>query len=375
MVAGPDERRSEGRTRHLVTDPIPWSGHLAPFSRVKRHDGCAPVEITGAARWLRGKRTLMPNAEFNRMIRVLAAIAFVAIGLTACAAGSPGVVRDPVPTATPRQIAAAVVTSDAPAPANTATASPEPTDTPAPEPTKKAKTRKTGTPVPEATERVPPPGDDGSGFSQVFDRGASGRSEIALTFDAGADRGFAERILDTLDEYGVKASFGITGHWANENPDLVKRMADEGHMIFNHTWTHRSFTGYSTANWDEGVLTPDERAAELDDTAREIEKVTGGYIVAPYFRPPYGDLDDSALADLAASGYRVTVMWSCDSFGWNGATVDQIIERCGLNAEAGDIILMHVGAESLDAEALPGLIESLQDQGFELVTVEQLLQP
>lgn len=112
----------------------------------------------------------------------------------------------------------------------------------------------------------------------------------------------------------------------------------------------------------------------MSDTAAVITEDTDGYEVAPYFRPPYGDLDDSVLSDVAANGYWVTVMWTCDSLGWNGA-VDQIIERCGTTAEAGDIILMHVGAESLDAEALPGLIESLEEAGFELVTIEELLQP
>ena len=100
-------------------------------------------------------------------------------------------------------------------------------------------------------------------MSRVFERGESDRDEVALTFDAGADRGYAEEILGTLEEYGVKASFAITGHWADENPDLVARMVEEGHQVFNHTWTHRSFTGYSTAGWDEGVLDSDERAKEL----------------------------------------------------------------------------------------------------------------
>jgi peptidoglycan/xylan/chitin deacetylase (PgdA/CDA1 family) len=68
-------------------------------------------------------------------------------------------------------------------------------------------------------------------------------------------------------------------------------------------------------------------------------------------------------------------MWTCDSLGWNGATIEQIVDRCGSTAEAGDIILMHVGANALDGEALPALIETLQAQGFDLVTVEQLLQP
>jgi peptidoglycan/xylan/chitin deacetylase (PgdA/CDA1 family) len=304
-------------------------------------------------------------------------LAFVslAVVLAGCAAGTPGVVHDPDPTPTTGAVAAAQAPLDTATLAPTATATSELTKTPEPEPTEKPKPKPTRTPEPGPTARPDAPEDDGSGLSQVYDRGFSGRDEVALTFDAGADRGYAEEILDTLKEYGVKASFGITGHWADENPDLVERMVDEGHMIFNHTWTHRSFTGYSTSDWDEGVLSSEERATELSDTQEIIGKLTDGYETGPYFRPPYGDLDDSVLADVASQGYWVTVMWTCDSFGWNGASVDEIVDRCGVQADAGDIILMHVGAESLDAEALPAMIETLQDGEFEIVTVEELLQP
>lgn len=259
----------------------------------------------------------------------------------------------------------------------TATAVPTVTATPLPAATTQASrtTRPEPSPSPQATKRPEPPPDPGTGESLVIDHGESGRNEIALTFDAGADRGYAEEILDTLDEYHVKASFGITGHWADENPDLVKRMFDDGQMIFNHTYSHRSWTGFSTADWDAGVLTSDERSQELSDTEQSIAAAAQGYDPKPYFRPPYGDYDEGVLADLENDGYYLTIMWTCDTLGWNGATVDEIIDHCGSNASAGDIILMHVGAASLDAEALPQLIETLQAQGFDLVTVEQLLQP
>jgi peptidoglycan-N-acetylglucosamine deacetylase len=210
-------------------------------------------------------------------------------------------------------------------------------------------------------------------LSRVYERGESGRREIALTFDAGADRGKAEEILDTLQEYGVVASFGMTGHWAEENPDLIQRMVDEGHMLFNHTYSHRSFTGFSTSE-EEAVLSREDRQQELIETADIVRDETG-YELAPYFRPPYADYDDEVLAQIAEIGYWITLQYSCDSFGWNGASVDEIVEKCGGdNAEPGDIILLHVGAESLDAEALPGLIESLQAQDFTFVTCEELLQ-
>jgi peptidoglycan/xylan/chitin deacetylase (PgdA/CDA1 family) len=167
----------------------------------------------------------------------------------------------------------------------------------------------------------------------------------------------------------------MTGHWADENPDLVARMVEEGHMIFNHTYSHRSWTGFSTADFDAGVLTSEERDQELSDTEKAIKAAAPGYDPKPYFRPPYGDYDEGVLVDLENAGYYLTIMWSCDTFGWNGASVDEILEKCGSNASDGDIILMHVGADSLDADALPRLIEMLQDRGFRLVTVEELLQP
>ncbi len=227
------------------------------------------------------------------------------------------------------------------------------------------------------TPRPSPPPDTGTGSSQVYERATSGRREIALTFDAGADRGYAAQILDTLARYGVKASFGITGHWARENPDLVKWMVRDGHMVFNHTFNHRSFTGGSTTP-DQSVLTTEGRRKELAATEQEIRRLTG-YEVKPYFRPPYGDLDASVLSDVAAAGYPVTVMWTCDTLGWNGASADEIVNRCAaggsLGAAPGSILLLHVGFESRDSEALPKMIETLQAQGLTFVTVEQLLQP
>jgi peptidoglycan/xylan/chitin deacetylase (PgdA/CDA1 family) len=151
-------------------------------------------------------------------------------------------------------------------------------------------------------------------------------------------------------------------------------MVEEGHQVFNHTWSHESLTGASTGE-GTGITDSSARAEELISTNDEIGQVTGGYDTRPYWRPPYGDLDDTVLADAAANGYTATVMWSCDTLGWDGNSVDQIIERCATDASPGDIILMHVGSDSQDTAALPQMIEDLQSQGFTFVTIEQLLQP
>jgi peptidoglycan/xylan/chitin deacetylase (PgdA/CDA1 family) len=192
---------------------------------------------------------------------------------------------------------------------------------------------------------------------------------VALTFDAGADRGFTEQILDTLRDEGVQATFGMTGHWAQENPDLIQRMVDEGHTLINHTTTHRSWTGYSTG---DAPLTSAERADELKQT-EDIVRGIAGVELRPYFRPPYGDYDDSVISDLQADGYSVMVMWTVDTLGWNGYSVDQIVQRALAGAVPGAIYLMHVGAGSQDANALPTVIDQLRAEGYQFVTIQQMV--
>ena len=187
---------------------------------------------------------------------------------------------------------------------------------------------------------------------------------IALTFDAGSDRGYAANILDTLANKGVKASFGMTGTWASRNADLVQRIVREGHQLLNHTYDHKSFTGTSTHT---PPLTAAQRADQLKRTADLIRSQTGVEI-KPYFRPPYGDYDNSVLADLAANGYRYNVLWTVDSLGWKRAPVTEITKRVLDGAAPGAIILMHVGEQSQDGPALPGIIDQLRTRGYRFAT-------
>lgn len=225
------------------------------------------------------------------------------------------------------------------------------------------------TPNGTVTPRPSPPSDRGTGSASVVYGGSTGSGMIALTFDAGADRGQAAYILDVLADYGVHATFGMTGTWARDNPDLVQRMVSEGHQLINHTWSHPSFTGVSSSTT---VLTRSGRIDQLDRAEAIVEKETG-YQMQPYWRPPYGDIDVSVLRDVYAGGYYVTVMWSCDTLAWNGATEQQILDLCMYPSGAGDIILMHVGADGLDWAALDNMIRYFQGQGLQIVTIETLL--
>jgi len=191
---------------------------------------------------------------------------------------------------------------------------------------------------------------------------------VALTFDAGSDAGFTSDILDTLGRERITASFGLTGAWAEANPAQVKRIAAEGHHIFNHSWSHDSFTGLSTGR---GPMTRAQRWAELDRTEAIVQRIAG-VSTLPYFRPPYGDLDGSVLADVAARGYTVTAMWAVDSAGWNGLAASRIVERTLRLTTPGAILIFHVGSQSQDAAALPAIIRGLRDAGYEMVPLPAL---
>jgi peptidoglycan/xylan/chitin deacetylase (PgdA/CDA1 family) len=184
---------------------------------------------------------------------------------------------------------------------------------------------------------------------------------MVLTFDAGSDRGFAAEILDTLAAKGVKASFGMTGGWAEDNPDLIQRIVDEGHDLINHSWSHPDFTTISSA----------ERAEELESVNALVEQQVG-VSLKPYFRPPYGAYNQAVLDDLLVNGYTVNVMWSVDTLGWNGLSAAEINQRVFDGAEPGAIILMHVGAASQDAAALPVMIDTLRSMGYSFATVHEM---
>jgi peptidoglycan-N-acetylglucosamine deacetylase len=220
--------------------------------------------------------------------------------------------------------------------------------------------------------RPPPPPDPGTGLSTIVDRGTNGRLEVALTFDAGADTGYAAGILDLLRDEGIKATFGMTGVWAESNPDLVRRMVAEGHQLMNHTWDHSSLTG---ANTQMPPMTPEQVTQQLADTEAVVRDLTG-YEMRPYFRPPYGDYDEESLRYLYDDGYSETIWWTCDTRGWAGWGAQQIIDYCTTNIAEDEIILLHVGAAAVgDFEALPGMIQFFRENGYSFVTIEQMLQP
>jgi len=210
-------------------------------------------------------------------------------------------------------------------------------------------------PTPAAAPLVPPRVDGPNGV-------------VALTFDAGADRGYAEDILDTLAAEQVPATFGMTGQWALANPELVARMAADGHMVINHTLDHRSFTGVSD---HLGGLSGERRQAELLEADAIIEPLIG-HTTCPWYRLPYGDDGPRVDQDTAEVGYTQKVGWTVDTLGWRGLRVQDIVARALRLAAPNAIYVMHVGVESRDGPALPTIIAGLREQGYGFATVAGL---
>ncbi len=261
--------------------------------------------------------------------------AVLLLGLVACADGAGR-------TAAPSTTSTAAVTSTTPAPTTTTVAS------------------ATTTEAPTTTSSAP---------ARVVSRGDPNRRTVALTFDAGADAGFTAEILDVLDRSAVAATFGITGRWAEANPDLVRRIAAAGHLVMNHTYEHRSFTGVSAR---PAILAAADRRADVERTEEIISRLTGRS-TRPWFRPPYGDYDASVNALVGGLGYRYNVLWTVDSLGWQGLSPAAITSRCLAGAVPGAILLFHVGAASQDAAALPGIVAGIRQRGYEFGTVADVV--
>lgn len=194
-------------------------------------------------------------------------------------------------------------------------------------------------------------------------RGNPKYPRVALTFDADGDSQPAAAILDVLRRQGVRATFFLTGRWAERNPDLVRRIHREGHELANHSYSHPHFP----------ALSADDILEEVARTDRILRRLTG-QAPRPYVRFPYGDRDVSSLRLLIREGY-LAVYWSLDSHDWMEAvTGAEILERVIGKVQPGDILLFHATVAKT-AKVLPQLLTELPKKGLTCGPVSSVLVP
>lgn len=179
--------------------------------------------------------------------------------------------------------------------------------------------------------------------------------KVALTFDDGPSLRYTEQLLDGLKERNIKVTFFVVGEMAKNNPHLIKRMYDEGHLIGNHTYSHA----------DLAKLTFDTACKEINDTNKCITEITGNS--PKYIRPPYGDWDKRLLKETDMS----VVLWSVDPEDWKDQNADIVAARVLKSAESGDIILLH-DIFKTSVEAAFKIIDKLQEKGYQFVTVDNI---
>lgn len=183
--------------------------------------------------------------------------------------------------------------------------------------------------------------------------------KVALTFDAawGADK--TSKIIEILTENGVKGTFFLVGFWSEKYQDKIKEIDSAGLEIGTHSNTHPKMS----------TLSSSQQEKELSISSSLITNVTGKKV--RFFRPPYGDYNDELL-DTASKLNLQTIQWDVDSLDWKGLSGEQILSRVKNGVKNGSIILFHNNSDHI-LEALPLVINFLKSNGYEMVTLSNLV--
>ncbi len=183
----------------------------------------------------------------------------------------------------------------------------------------------------------------------------SAAPSMVLTFDDGPDPRYTPGILDTLARYGVSAMFFVCGEMAAENRDLLRRMAAEGHVIGNHTWTHPHLTRLSRP----------ALASEIARTSDVVEETLGEAPV--WFRAPYGEWNRAAFEVGAELGME-PLAWTVDSLDWTEPGTATIVSRILGGAAPGVIVLSHDagGNRTQSVQALSSYLPQLLSRGYRM---------
>ncbi|SER04540.1 peptidoglycan-N-acetylmuramic acid deacetylase [Virgibacillus subterraneus] len=191
----------------------------------------------------------------------------------------------------------------------------------------------------------------------------SGEKVLYVTFDNGYEQGYTDEVLDVLQKENVPSAFFLTGHYVKSQPDLVKRMVDEGHIIGNHSYHHPDFTIVSKETMKKELETLEQAVADVS-TQKELK----------YLRPPKGVFNKKTLKWSNELGY-IHIFWSLAFTDWN--TSEQkgwkyAYENIMKQIHPGAVILLHT-VSSDNAQALDKLITELKKQGYTFKSLDHLV--
>lgn len=191
---------------------------------------------------------------------------------------------------------------------------------------------------------------------QTLSTAAEEKKQIAITFDDGPNPDYTMKLLKGLKKRGVKATFFVLGAEVEKYPDIVKKIDDGGHLIGVHSYEHVNF----------GQIGDEAAIEQIEKTQEAIHNVTGKY--AGYIRPPYGCWKKSLDVEVPL----IEVLWDIDPLDWATKDADTVVQRILKGVPEGSIILLHDASQS-SVQAAFSVIDILQQENYEFVTVEDLL--
>lgn len=194
--------------------------------------------------------------------------------------------------------------------------------------------------------------------NQKYNKGVSGtpKKRIALTFDDGPHKTVTPQILKLLKKYDAKATFFIVGNRVKANSSVLKAIYKDGHEIGNHTWDHSKLTSLSIRN----VTSQFTRTNDI------VYSTIGAYPTV--FRPPYGSINKTVQAQIN----KPIILWSIDTLDWKHRNAQKTLQYVKAHASDGSIILLH-DIHQTTADSLESILQYLTKEGYELVTVTEIL--
>ncbi|MBC8016683.1 MAG: polysaccharide deacetylase family protein [Sporomusaceae bacterium] len=196
------------------------------------------------------------------------------------------------------------------------------------------------------------------GKPQPIFHGNVSQPKVAFACNVFWGEEFLPDMLNTLDANNIKITFFIGGSWAHRFPSVVTELANRGHELGNHTYSHPHPNTLSKEKNKEQILRAEQLITELTQFKTTL------------YAPPYGEYNDTVLSAAADLGYT-TIMWSIDTIDWQRPPAEVIISRVMKKINNGAIILMHPTEST--AKALPELIKQLQAKGYTISTVSDIL--
>jgi len=197
-----------------------------------------------------------------------------------------------------------------------------------------------------------------SGVSSPYYQGTTNKKMVSLTFNVDWGEEYLPQLLQILKDENVKATFFVTGRWAEKQPNLVKQILKEGHDLGNHGHGHRHLKNMSN----------EEIAKEIGNGEMILQGISGQK--PKLFAPAYGEIDERINRIAVQLGYEV-IMWSLDTIDWQNPDMGTIVKRVVPRIHNDAIILMHPTKPTV--EALPQIIKQLREEGYQMVPVSLLI--